>query len=140
MEIRKLENSDFLALLPLVVEMYRAIDKNINEVGAVATVLNDMLSQQDYLVLGMFDEGKLSGFVAGHYFQQNSEQKTFYFSAIYVMIKNKIQTKELIEYAFEYIKSKGYSAWLADATNGNISSILEKYGASIKYTRYYKEL
>ena len=135
MELKVLSNDNVLEFLPLVVEMYKEMDSSINQVGAIGTVMLDLLNKNDFTAIGLYIDGVLSGIVLGYYF----ENKTFYFSGIYVMIKNKIYTKELIEYSFEHIREKGYSAWLADATNGNISSILEKYGAKKQYTRYHKE-
>lgn len=136
MEIRQIKNDELIPLLTLAVDMYKEIDPSINEFGAVGTIMHWAVNQQDFTAIGLFEDNKLVGFVTGHFL----EKKVFYFSGIYVIIKNNKWTKELIDYSFALIKEKGYSAWAVDATNGNISSIMEKYGAVKKYTRYYKEM
>jgi len=136
MEIRIIENEDFLDLINLNYEMYKSIDPAINSVGATASLMHLISTKEDFLAIGMFEDNKLIGFVTGYKFSN----KTYHFSGIYVIIKNNMNTKKLINFCFSLIKDKGYSAWQVDATNGNISSIMEKYGATIEYTRYCKEL
>ena len=136
MEIKVIENKDFLDLVTLNAEMYKAMDSNINQVGATASLMHIVSTKEDFIAFGLFEDNKLVGFVTGY----NFLNKTFHFSGIYVMIKNNRNLKKLIDFCFDYIKNKGYSTWQVDATNGNISSIMEKYGAIKKYTRYYKEL
>lgn len=135
MEVKLIKNEDFIQLLPLVAEMYQAIDPNINEFQAVNTVMHQINNEKAFLAIGLYDETALAGFVLGHEYNE----KTFYFSGIYVIIKNSTEVKKLIEYSFKYIEDLGYTAWEVDATNSNISSIMEKYGAVVKYTRYRKE-
>lgn len=136
MEIRLIENKDIIQLLTLAIEMFKNIDNTVNEFGAINTIMHYANNEQDFTAIGLYDEDKLVGFVTGHCFSK----KVFYFSGIYVIIKNNKSTKDLIEYSFDLVAKKGYSAWMVDATNGNISSIMEKYGAVVKHTRYYKEI
>jgi hypothetical protein len=136
MEIRIINNEDFLQLVNLTAEMYKSIDITINNVGSTATLVNDVLNKPNFCAIGLYEENALQGFVTGYEWSKN----VFYFSGIYVTIKNNEWTKKLIEFCFTFVKDKGYSAWQVDATNGNISSIMEKYGATAKYTRYYKEM
>jgi len=136
MEIREILNEDFIQLVTLTAEMYKAINPNINNFGATATLVHDISNRKDFSAIGLYDGGVLKGFVTGY----GESKNVFYFSGIYVIIKNNEWTKKLIDFSFAYVKNKGYSAWQVDATNGNISSIVEKYGATAKYTRYYKEM
>ena len=136
MDIRQVQNNEFLQLINLNYEMYKTIDSAINSVGATATLIHEIMSKRDFYAIGLYEDTDLVGFVTGY--QEN--EKVFYFSGIYVIIKNNEWTKKLIDFSFSFIKDKGYSAWQVDATNGNISSIMEKYGAIAKYTRYYKEI
>lgn len=135
MEIRLIDNGDFIQLCLLAAKMYAEIDPSTNQFGAVNTLVNDATRQSDFKAIGLYDGDQLQGFVTGY----GMNEKVFYFSGIYVMIKQNEWTKKLIDFSFDFIRIKGYSAWTADATNGNISSILEGYGAEPKYTRYYKE-
>lgn len=135
MEIKSVPNKDLMQLFPLLIEMHKAMDPETNEFGAINTFMCEINTKEDFTVIGLYDGDKLMGFVKGYCFSKNM----FYFSGIYVIMKNTIYTKQLIEYCFDLVKQKGYSAWSLDATNGNISSIIEKYGAKVKYTRYVKE-
>lgn len=136
MLIKSVPNEDLLQLLDLNIKMYKSIDNTINEFGAINTVMQEIISKPDPIVVGMYDKDKLVGFVRGYCFSN----KMFHFSGIYVTMKNNKNTKELIEYCFKLVKDKGYSAWSVDANNSNISSIMEKYGAVSKFTRYVKEI
>lgn len=136
MQIKEIPNGDFLHLAALNAKMYEEIDITINAFGATNTLIHAINTKQDFKAIGLYDDHVLVGFVTGF----NLEKKTFHFSGIYVTMKNNAWTKKLIEFCFALIKDKGYSAWTVDATNGNISSIMEKYGAKAKYTRYCKEL
>lgn len=135
MELKEIDNDNFLQLVNLNAIMYQEMDPSINAVGATATLL-EYVKKPDFIALGLYDEEKLVGFTAGY----AMSKKVFYFSGICVIIKNNEWTKQLIDFSFAFIKKMGYSAWQVDATNGNISSIMEKYGATAKYTRYYKEM
>jgi len=135
-KVKIIQNENFLDLISLNYEMYKSIDSSINSVGATSTLMH-FLAQPDFIPFGLFDNNnKLVGFVTGYKFSKNM----FHFSGIYVIIKNNRNLKKLINFCFAYIKELGYSTWQVDATNGNISSIMEKYGATKQYTRYVKDL
>ena len=136
MQIKEIHNNDMFEFLKLTAEMYKSIDPTITDFGAINTVVYEINNQADFIAIGLYNEDKLVGFVKGYCFSN----KMFLFTGIYVIIKNNKATKQLIEYCFDLIKQKGYSAWSVDATNSNISSIMEKYGAKAKYTRYVKEI
>jgi hypothetical protein len=136
MEIRHIDNTELTQLLELAILMYKVIDPSVNEFGAINTVMYEINTKEDFTAIGLFDDNKLVGFMSGYCFSK----KQFHFSGIYVIIKNNEWTKQLIEYCLDLIKQKGYSAWSVDTTNGNISSIVEKYGAEPLYTRYIKEI
>lgn len=136
MLVKEIDNSDMLAFLELNVLMYQSIDPTINEFGAVNTVVHEINNQEGFFAVGLYDDEKLVGFMKGYCFSK----KLFHFSGIYVIMKNNKDTKQLIEYCLDLVKEKGYSAWSVDTTNSNISSIVEKYGASVSYTRYIKEI
>lgn len=135
-EIKNILNQDMLAFLDLNIKMYKAIDPSINEFGAINIVVTEINNEKDFKAIGLYFDDKLMGFVRGHCFSN----KMFHFTGIYVIMKNNKHTKELIEYCFKLIEDEGYSAWFVDANNSNISSIMEKYGAVPKYTRYVKEI
>lgn len=135
-EIKHIPNSYLLQLLELNIAMHKHINSETNEYGATATLIHDINNQEDFTALGLYDEDKLIGFTTGYKFSK----KCFLFSGIYVIIKNSKDLANLIQSSFDLAKSKGYSAWIADATNSNISSILEKFGATPVYTRYTANL
>lgn len=137
MTIKQIDNADFIQLVKLNAEMYAIIDSSITEFGATNTLMYEVNTKEDFIAVGLYDnDNTLIGFVKGYCFSK----KLFHFSGIYVKIKNNRQTKELIEYCFKLVEDKGYSAWQVDATNSNISSIMEKYGAKQQYVRYIKEI
>ncbi len=125
-----------MQLVDLTVDMYKEMDVGVNPFQAVNTLIAYINNAKDFTAIGLYDGQTLVGFVTGY--QQN--EKTFYFSGIYVIIKNNEWTKKIIDFSFALIEERGYDSWEVDATNDNISSIMEKYGAVPKYTRYRKEL
>lgn len=132
MEIKPIvDDNEFLALQALVVAMYKEIDPAITEFGASNT-LHSFIKENDFTAIGLYKEAKLVGFTMGHFFNK----KSFLFTGIYVIIRNNEWTKKLIDFSFAHIKEKGYSFWLVDATNPNISSIMEKYKARPAFIRY----
>lgn len=135
MQVRPIENTEFMDLCDLVVQMYSAIDKNINSFQAVNTLMHFINSTSDFIALGLYSEDVLVGFVMGNAINDT----TFNYTGIFTLGRNNKDLKLLIEESFKFVEDKGYKAWEVDATNENISSIMEKYGAKVKYTRYYKE-
>jgi hypothetical protein len=134
--LRLLDDNDFGQLAQLAVSMYSEMDKGVNPFQAINTLIYCVNTQEDFLAIGLFDEDKLVGCTFGHKFQKN----VFYFCGIHVIMKNNKWTKKIIDFSFATIKEKGYTSWLVDTTNNNIGSIMQKYNAQHKYTRYQGEL
>lgn len=134
-EIKDVTNEDMLQFMELNVLMYKSIDPTINDFGAINTVVYEINTKEDFIAVGIYENDLLVGFMKGYCFSK----KLFHFSGIYVIMKNNKSLKELIEHCLDLVKQKGYSAWSVDTTNSNISSIVEKYGATVSYTRYIKE-
>lgn len=134
MDIRLIEDKDFIDLVDLNAKMYSEIDPSINAFQATNTLIA-MVNSNSFAAIGMYDGKILMGFVSGY-----RVNDVFYFSGIYSIERGIDVIQKLIEYSFEYVEKIGCKAWEADATNNNISSILEKYGAEVKYKRYRKEL
>ena len=132
MDLRTLTDNDFDQLCELAVAMHKAINPATTAFGAINTLMHDVLTQEDFIAIGLFDGDKLVGCTFGHKF----ETKKFLFSGICVIIKNNEWTKKIIDFSFAYIKEKGYTSWQVDATNPNIGSIMLKYGAVQKFVRY----
>ena len=135
MELKQITNDDFDQLIELNARMYKEIDPNINSFGAVNTLVA-FVNTGKFLALGIYEDDVLLGFSAGHAI---GESAVFMFTSIYMSVKNTDLTQQLIDFSFDFIKEKGYTGWQVDATNPNISSIMEKYGARVLYTRYIKE-
>ena len=135
MEVKLINNDNFMDLVDLTIDMYDSIDTNINEFQAVNTLVSLINSNQDFTAIGLFDETVLVGFVSGIALST----VLFKYTGIHVVTKNTEWTQKLIEESFDIIKEKGYLSWEAEATNKNICSVLEKYGATIKCTVYRKE-
>ncbi len=131
MEIKQiLDDNQFKAITALVIDMYKSIDSSITEFGAVNTFMHYM-RQEDFILIGLYEKDTLVGITFGHKFRK----KSFIFCGIYVIIKNNRHLKSLIDFSFATIKEKGYDTWLVDATNPNITSIMQKYNATIKHVR-----
>jgi hypothetical protein len=135
-EIRLITDNEFIQLVELNAEMYAGINPDINEYRATEMLMTLIRSTEEFMSIGMFEENVLIGFVSGYKFSPTS----FLFTGLYVVHKNSDWTKQLIEYCFDLIEAKGYTRWEVDATNENIASIVKKYGAEPKYTRYVKEI
>lgn len=136
MEVKIILNDDFVQLMDLNIAMYKSIDPRINAFQATNTLMTFINGGTCFTAFGLYDGPELVGFVTGC---QENEQ-TFYFSGIHLAIKDGEQLKKLIEFCFAWAKEQGYKCWSADATNPNISSILEKYGAKPIFTKYRKEI
>lgn len=136
MEVKPITDKDFLQFADLMSEMYASIDSNINQFQSVNTLIEFVRTHVDFIALGLYEGDVLLGFTCGHGIGQT---KMFLFTGIYIVSKSRAETKKLIDASFDFIKDEGYLGWEADATNSNIGSILEKYGAKQKYIRYRKE-
>lgn len=132
MEIRLITDNDFKQFSSLVIDMYKEVDIEISEFQALNLLLHEYHAFEDFIAIGLFEEDKLVGCTFGRKFKE----KSFYFSGIYVIMKNNKWTKKLIDFSFAHIKEKGYADWLVDASNSNIGSIMQKYNAIPSYTRY----
>lgn len=136
MQIKPITNDEFYQLVELTIEMYADINEQINAFQAVNTLMHQINNKVNFTAIGLFDETVLMGFVTGY----EDGDKLFHFSGIYLVNKKSKETKELIEYCFAKVEERGYTAWEIDATNDNIASIMEKYGAVVQYTRYKKDI
>lgn len=134
MEIKLVEDKDFLELARLTVEMYKEVNPEVNEFQATNTLVT-LIGSNSFVAIGLYEDGVLLGCVTGC----KHAGTVFYFSGIYMSVRNTEWTQKLIEYSFEHIKGLGFTAWEAEAGNNNIASILEKYGATKKSVRYRKE-
>lgn len=136
MEIKLIDNTDFMQLVDLNAKMYKSIQNSINDFQATNTLINMINTGTNFTAIGLYDEAVLKGLVHGF----ENKPGCFYFTGLYIEGKNTEWTQKLIEYSFNLVEERGYTSWELDATNKNISSMMEKYGAVIKYTKYYKEL
>jgi hypothetical protein len=136
MEIKHINNDDFYQLVELTIDMYAEISKNINAFQAVNTLMHQINNMVNFQAIGLFDDTVLMGFVTGY----EDSPGVFHFSGIHVTHKNSKDLKKLIEHCFALVEERGYTAWEVDATNENIASIMEKYGAQVQYTRYRKDI
>lgn len=125
-----------MELAKLNADMYKSIDKNINDFQATNTLVALINGTVNFTAIGLYENDVLMGMVHGY----EEKPGEFHFSGLYMAIKNSEWGQKLIEYSFILIEERGYTAWEVDATNPNIASIMEKYGAQVKYTRYRKEL
>lgn len=133
-EVKSIPNEQFMELAILYVEMNKVLSCQVPSAPALYTLTHDLANKPDFIALGLYENERLGGFVTGYALSK----KTFYFSGIYVKIKNK-NVRILVEKSFSLIKDMGYTSWEADCNNDNIASILSKYGAKPIYTRFKKE-
>lgn len=135
MEVKPVQNDDFLQLADLCIAMYKSIDAHINEYQSINTLVHFINNNKNFKAIGLYNKDKLIGFSMGY--ELNPAQ--FLFTGIYVSVKNTTNTRKLIDFSFQFIRDLGYTGWQVDATNPNISKIMEKYGAKVAFTRYMKE-
>lgn len=136
MEVKVIENEDFMQLLELCIEMYRAIDVGINDFQATNTLIHFInTTNGSFKAIGLYDSDVLMGFTMGY----ELNPKYFLFTGIYLKVKNSENTRKLIDFSLDFVKELGYTGWQVDATNPNIMSIMEKYDCRVAFTRYTKE-
>lgn len=136
MQLRVITDNDFKQLLDLYLAMGKSINANFTDFQIIFTLLTSVSQNPSFAAFGLFDDDVLLGFSCGWGL---SEEK-FYFSGFYVTGKNNPNTRNLIEFSFAEIKARGFTNWELDATNENIASMMEKFGATVKSTKYGKEL
>lgn len=132
--VKEIKEDDFLAFTALVVKMYKAIDKNINDFYAI-NMLMHCVKQKGFVAFGIYEENVLKGCTFG--FEELAG--IFHFAGIYTEYKCTYSTKYLIDESLKAIQHKGYKTWEVHATNSNIASIMEKYKAKVQYTKYSKD-
>ncbi len=136
MEYRLITNNEFFSLAALNSLMYQEINQEINEFQSINTLIHFINSGgKSFVAIGAYNDNELVGFTHGKALLNNK----FEFLGIYLLPSFRSNTKNLIDFSFDFIEKSGYTGWEVDATNPNISSIMEKYGATIRYTRYTKE-
>lgn len=135
MEFRLIRDNEFIQLVMLNSLMYAEMDIKINEFQATNTLFYFMKQGTNFRSWGLFDGDTLVGFVHGMDFNDTIYQYT----GIYLLPSHRKYIKDLVESSFKAVEDLGYKGWEADATNSKIASILQKYGASVKHTRYCKE-
>lgn len=132
--IKSIPNEQFMELAVLYVEMNKVLSEYIPAAPALYNLTHDLATKPSFNALGLYENDELNGFVTGYALSE----KTFYFSGIYVKIKNK-NAKMLIEESFKHIDKLGFTRWEADCNSKQIADILTKYGATPMYTRFKKE-
>lgn len=136
MQVKLIEEKDFISLLDLNICMYKEVHTDISAFDATKLLMLQMTNAANFLAVGLYGKNEeLFGFVTGY----ANETGGFYFSGIYTEVRNTEWTKKLIESSFDIVQNKGFKHWEADATNDHITSILNKYGAKTKFVRLKKE-
>lgn len=135
MEIRTLTDNDFFKLLEMYLAMGKSIDVKFTDYQIISTLVNSVATYPTFVAFGMFDNGKMIGMSCGW----GTNNAKFYFSGLYIEKQYRLKVQKLIDHSFEAIKKAGYKGWEIDATNENIASIMEKYGAKPTSTKYCKE-
>lgn len=129
--IRLLNNDDFKTLVPLYVKMFEEIFPDMSSYHAVESLMESIRFKECVRIIGAERDGELVGFAVGN--QINDD--VYYFSALYLAVKNTSLTQELIEYALNIAKNMGYSKWVVDTRNSNIESIMKKYDGQQVFVR-----
>lgn len=132
-KVKVIPNEEFTELALLYIELGKVLACPLTSAQSLYTLTHDLANQTDFIALGLYEEGELNGFITGYAISK----KTFYFSGLYVKIKNKNATL-LINESLRYIEDMGYSGWEADSNQEQMSSILIKYGAKQLYVRFKK--
>lgn len=136
MEIRLLNNDDFLDLLRLYVAMGKSIDVTLTEFDIANTLLKCVTESNTFFAVGLYEDNEAIGFTCGW----GLDPHMFYFSGIFMKNKLHKKLKDLIDYSFAEAKRRGYKRCTFEVHGNNMASILEKYNATITSVKYVKEL
>lgn len=115
--------------------MYAALNKGINPFQAVNTLVHSINNEKDFIAVGLYEDGVLTGFITGNAFGTDS----YYFACLYMETKGNPNIVKLIDYSIDFVQNTlGYKSWILDANNENMASMAEKYGAVMDSIRYKK--
>ena len=134
-EIRHIDNDSFKELCDLYAAMGTHLEVPLSYMSSICTLCDDVINRPNFLSLGIYKYGVLSGFITGYALSS----KTFYLSGLYSKSNNNKDVRSLISKSFYIIQNNGYTAIEADC-NEQVKPFLKWYKFSVMMTRYRKEL
>jgi len=134
-KIKIIDDKDYNRLLELYQDYQEVLPtKHSNFVSA--RLLNKELLQSNSIALGLYKEDNLVGFILG----EGSNKVVVNFSSMYVDTKHRYYVKKFLQETERYIKSLGYSGWIANSVTKQSGKMFNSYGAVPIEIKYYKEI
>lgn len=122
--IKPIEDKDFYKLLELNYKLQQLLPYK-HSISASAVLLCKDIGIADKLVIGLYKDDELVGFING----VKETDEIFYFSNIYVEPQHRYGVKKLMEYAEKAVIELGYKFWKSDGNTIEGSKALYKFGA-----------
>lgn len=122
-EIKSIVDSDYYSLLELHYKLQQLFPMKLNRLVSSIALINE-LNKHDLLVIGLYKDKKLVGFINGY--KETSE--VFYFSNIFVEKENRLKVIDLMTYAEAIVIDRGYKRWKSQSFFKDGKNILEKFG------------
>ena len=133
--IEPVTNQHFNTLNELFYTMQTHLYAELNQYQSAKLLLN-YLEAPDSICLGLFADDELVGFITGNALNE----KTFYFSGLYVEKKYRYYVKRLMSAAENLIKLRSYKAWISESSSKQGNRVLSKFGGLPIEVKYMKEL
>lgn len=137
MEVKPINNleKEILDLLTMQLNLDKLCRPEIMPLQSIINFVGIIASQKDFIALGLYEKNKLTGFIAGH----DYDNYTFHIMSLYS--KHKLKgTKKLIDSLINIVKDKNYKYITCDTYFEKVFTIAKKYEFKLNYIRCRKEL
>lgn len=133
MDIRQIDDKELIELLELYYIYINIIDTT-NNYGSAMSLL-EKLRAPNAIAIGLFKDGKLSGFILG----TGQGSGVFEFTDMYVLPDSRYYVLKLLIWCEGFIRPK-YQGWTADALTEDSIRMFSKFKARRVKIKYYKDL
>ena len=128
--IKFIQDEDYNRLLELYMKYQLTYRSDISWYEA-SLGLNETLSENNHITIGLYREDKLVGFLLGY---------GNHLDNVYIEPKYRYHTKKLVDFYEDTLREFGYKGWTANSLTNKSSKYLNHSGAKILEIKYYKEL
>lgn len=123
-EVRHIQDSDTYTLLELHYKLQQLLPDKLNKSQSAWILLNE-INKQTRLILGLFKNDVLSGFINGY--EENSE--VFHFSNLYINPDSRYGIRKLMLEAENWVKKHNYKVWTSNSILKEGKQALIGFGA-----------
>jgi len=132
--IKIVDDNEYNSLLKLYQDYQKVLPtKHSNFTSAV--LLNKEITTDNSLVLGLYKNETLVGFILGY-----TENTIFTLNSMYVEKQYRYYVKRLLDFMESFLKEKEIIGWKATAITKEARKSIVTYGANPIEVKYYKEI